>query len=129
MKDGILLEVTNWGWKFENGDVVPTLAHQVILCYYYWYRRAILFLLFYGSPRILIFIGASCIVIILEDSLYPYYQVIKYEFCCSNYLNPFVPNDKFLYPLKKLEKTGRFSDVSKLYRNVALGRNRTRQAS
>ena len=58
MKDGILLEVTNWGWKFENGDVVPTLAHQVISCYYYWYRRAILFLLFYGSPRILIFIGA-----------------------------------------------------------------------
>ena len=109
LKDGPLLQVTDCGWKFENGEAVPIMTDQVISFHYSRYRGAIQFLLLYGSPCSLIIVGrGDCIVIILGDSLYPYCQVIKYDFCCSNYLNTFVPNVKFLYPLKTLEKLDSF---------------------
>ena len=78
LKDGPLLQVTDCGWKFENGEAVPIMTDQVISFHYSRYRGAILFLLLYGSPCSLIIVGrGDCIVIILGDSLCPYYQVIK----------------------------------------------------
>ena len=64
LKDGPLLEVTDWGWKFENGEAVPTMTDQVISFYYSRYRGAILFLLFYGSPCILVIIGRGIVLLL-----------------------------------------------------------------
>ena len=70
--DGPLVEVTDWGWKFENGAVL-TMTDQVISFHYSRHRGAILFLLFYGSPCIIItgrgivlflFYETHCILII-----------------------------------------------------------------
>ena len=34
LKHGPLLEVTDWGWKFENGEAVPIMTDQVISFHY-----------------------------------------------------------------------------------------------
>ena len=109
LKDGPLLEVTDWGWIFENREAVPIMTDQVILFHYSRYRGAVLFFfILWESLYSYYYREGGCFVINLGDSQYPYYEVIKYEFCCPNYLNPNVPNVKFLYPLETLEKSGGF---------------------
>ena len=62
LKHGPLLKVTDWGWKFENGEAVPIMTDQVISFHYSGYRGAIIFFLFYGNLCILIIIGRGIIL-------------------------------------------------------------------
>ena len=64
LKDGPLLEVTDCGWKFENGEAVPIMTDQVILFHYSWYKEAILFFIFYGNPCILVIKGRGIVLLL-----------------------------------------------------------------
>ena len=64
--DGPLVEVTDWGWKFENGAVL-TMTDQVISFHYSRYRGAILFLLFYGSSCVII-IGRGIVLFLFYET-------------------------------------------------------------
>ena len=64
LKDCLLLEITDWGWEFKNGEVVPIITDQVISFHYSWYRGTIRFLIFYGSPCILIIIGMAILLLL-----------------------------------------------------------------
>ena len=64
--DGPLVEVTDWGWKFENGAVLK-MTDQVISFHYSRHRGAILFLLFYGSPCIII-IGRGIVLFLFYET-------------------------------------------------------------
>ena len=46
LEDDPLLEVRDWEWKFENGEAVLIMTHQVISFHYSPCRGAILFLVF-----------------------------------------------------------------------------------
>ena len=65
LEDDPLLEVRDWEWKFENGEAVLIMTHQVISFHYSPCRGAILFLVFYGSLCILIVIIGSGIALLL----------------------------------------------------------------
>ena len=64
LKDGPLLEITDWGWKFQNGQTVTIMTDQVTSFQYSRYRVSILFLLFYGSPCSLIIIGRGIVLLL-----------------------------------------------------------------
>ena len=68
LKDGLLLELTYSGWKFANGEAILIMADQVISFHYSLYRRAVLFLLFYGSPCILIIIGKGIVLLLFQET-------------------------------------------------------------
>ena len=46
LEDGLLLELLDWEWKFENGEAATNMKHQVSSFHYSQRRGAILFLLF-----------------------------------------------------------------------------------